>query len=884
MKAYTTAKIRQLFLDYFARHNHTVVESSSLVPASDPTLFFTNAGMVQFKGVFLGQEKRTFSRAVTAQRCLRASGKHNDLEMVGYTNRHHTFFEMLGNFSFGDYFKTEAIHYAWDFLTKELAIEPSRLWVTVHEKDMEAAKLWEEEFKKTKTKAQGLSFCGDKDNFWAMGETGPCGYCSEIFYDHGENFIGDPPGGKNEGERYVEIWNLVFMQFERDGLGKLKSLPKPSVDTGMGLERIAAVMQGVNDNYAIDVFSELHDAFINLLQTKGDITKTKNNAEDIRIASRVVVDHIRAAVCLIADGVLPANEGRGYVLRSIIRRAIYYLYRVGVTKPLFFQMVYPFTKLFNDSYKGLGLSLAQDQIAATIEREEVKFLDTLDRGLKIFNNEITKIKDKTIPGKIAFNLHDTYGLPVILTTELARERGFILDKEGFEAEMAKQRELSRKLDKTRAPLRLDLPALSATTFVGYTENNCSAKICGLFNKEGEPFEYIKQGEAGIIILDKTPFYAEAGGQVGDSGEIQAGENNIFIVEDTQKQGGFYLHYGRVAKGSFKTGVSVNAQIDIAKRQKIKLNHSATHLLHNSLREVLGEHVKQRGSLVNEERLRFDFIHTASLTTNELTAVEQLVNAKIRELLGVKTEIKSIAQAKKEGAHAFFDEKYGEEVRVISMGEFSKELCGGTHLANTGEIGLFKIVSEIGIAAGVRRIEALTGEDALRYFEKIEADLKGASKMLGVGLEQVIDKINQLTEEGDKLAKEMTRLKSDIINNQNKDLAKNATNVNGVWVLAVKVPEVDKKAMRQMADRLRGQLSPAIIVLASVNNGKVQIMIAITLDLIDKFDAREVLEHINKQIGGGGGGRKDMAEGGGSTDVSALDAALESVLPWIRKKV
>ncbi len=884
-KIYKTTEIRQAFLDYFSRHNHTVVASSSLVPVGDPTLFFTNAGMVQFKGVFLGQEKRKYTRAVTAQRCLRASGKHNDLAMVGYTNRHHTFFEMLGNFSFGDYFKKEAIHYAWDFLTKELGIDPSRLWVTVHEKDQEAEKLWQDEFKKTGTKAQGLSHCGDKDNFWAMGDTGPCGYCSEIFYDHGVNLAGDPPGGKNEGERYVEIWNLVFMQFERNGAGELTPLPKPSIDTGMGLERIAAVMQGVYDNYSIDVFVELRDKFIELLHTQGAIATATLKSEDVRIAGRVVVDHIRAAVCLIADGVIPANEGTGYVLRSIIRRAIYYLYRIGVQKPLFFQLVSPLVKLLGDTYAEMNLAEAQNQIAATIEQEEIKFLDTLDRGVKIFVSEIAKLKNNTIPGALAFNLHDTYGLPIILTAELAHERGLILDQAGFEIEMAKQREISRAADKTVTPLTLKLAIDVDTRFVGYTENSCVTKICGLFKKDGTPLESMQHGEEGIVVLEETPFYAESGGQAGDSGEIYAGQSGVFVVQDTQKQATFSLHYGYLAQGALMMGAEVTAEIDQVKRQMTKLNHSATHLLHNSLHLVLGGHANQRGSLVDSKRLRFDFAHPTMLNPKELESIEQIVNTQIRANLAVKTVVKSIVEAKADGAFALFGEKYGEEVRVVSMGNFSKELCGGTHVKSTGEIGLFKIVAEVGVAAGVRRIEAVTGENALIRVGKIEAWLKEAANLLGVGLEQVGAKITQLAEAARLSEKELSRLQSEVMSGKNKELAELAVKIKGVSVLSTKVPTVDNKMLRQMTDALKQQLHSAVVVLATVNPAadKAQLIVGVTQDLVTNIKANELLQHINQQIGGSGGGRADMAQGG-STNIFALQKALDSVFSWIRSKM
>ena len=882
MKKWATSEIRQTFLDYFQRKDHMLVASSSLIPANDPTLFFTNAGMVQFKSVFLGKEKRKYTRAVTVQRCMRASGKHNDLENVGYTTRHHTFFEMLGNFSFGDYFKREAIHYAWEFLTKELGINSQKLWITVHEKDDEAEKLWQEEFKKTNAYPQGLSHCGDKDNFWAMGETGPCGYCSEIFYDHGQQFQGKPPGGEDDGERYVEIWNLVFMQFERGLDGKLIPLPKPSIDTGMGLERIAAVMQGAHDNYATDIFVELHDKFINVLKGQFGITAEILESDEVQMASRIVADHIRAAVFLIAEGVVPSNEKTGYVLRSIIRRAVYYLYRIGVRRPLFFQLVYPLTEMINDVYPEVKLEKLQGQIASLIEQEEIKFLDTLDRGLKILENEISKLKGNVIPGVVAFNLHDTYGLPIILTAEIARKRGLGLDQAGFEVEMEKQRENSRAANKFEIVDTIKLPTDGDTKFVGYVQDSCVSRICGLFKKDGTPVKNLNAGDEGIVILEKTPFYAESGGQVGDSGEIHS-DIGIFIVRDTQKHDAVHLHYGYMTNGSLVLNSKITAKIDLERRQAIRLNHSATHLLHNCLRLVLGENAMQKGSYVDNKRLRFDFTHSSAPSAGELYEIEKLVNAQIRANLKVQTAIKSIEEAKQEGAFALFGEKYGDEVRVVTMGEFSKELCGGTHVNSTGEVGLFKIISEASIASGIRRIEAVTGENGFVRIDKIETQLRKAAQLLGVGLDQVVDKIQQISDERAVKEKEFLRLQSEVTTSKSMELANQAINVNGVSVLSFNLPGVDSKILRQMVDILKQQLRSGVIVLATVNTDKVQLVVGVTKDLVDKIKANELLQYITKQINGNGGGKADMAQGGG-TMVSALDGALGTVLPWIKNKL
>jgi len=881
-KIFKTAEIRQAFLEYFSKQEHKIIASSALIPNNDPTLFFTNAGMVQFKNIFLGKEKSKYPRAVTIQRCLRASGKHNDLENVGYTNRHHTFFEMLGNFSFGDYFKKEAIHYAWQFLTKDLGIDPKKLWVTVHEKDQEAEKLWQEEFKSSNTFPQGLNHLGDKDNFWAMGETGPCGYCSEIYYDHGEKIPGNQPGSHTEGDRYVEIWNLVFMQFERDAKGNLTQLPKPSIDTGMGLERITAVVQGVHDNYATDVFVDFHNEFITLLNTKFKISPKVLSSEEARIASRVIADHIRSTTFLIAEGTVPSNEKTGYVLRSIIRRAVYYLYRIGVKKPFFFQLVKPLVNILGDIYPEIQLANKTAYISNIIEQEEIRFLETLDRGLKILDHEISQLKNNTISGKTAFNLHDTYGLPIILITEISRQRSINLDLIGYEKEMENQRTISRAASKFEISGNLKIKVdAESTEFIGYTQSKCISKICGLFKQDGAPIESIDK-ETGIIVLEKTPFYAESGGQSGDQGEISS-DTGVFIVQDTQKYGALHLHYGYMQKGFISFKQEVTAKIDEVRRQLTKLNHSATHLLHRSLHLIIGEHALQRGSFVDSNRLRFDFTHPTSLTQEEINKIEKIVNTQIRATSEVKTTIKSLEEAKNDGAFALFGEKYGENVRVVTMGNFSKELCGGTHVTNTGEIGLFKISEETSIASGIRRIEAVTGETALSWVNKIENELKKSSLALGVGFAQVVDKIEKILDEGQSQLKEITRLQSELMSSKSKDLVNLAINVKGVSVLSTTIYNTDGKMLRQTVDSLKQQLRSAVIVIATVSDNKIKLVAGVTKDLLDKVKANELLQYIAKQLDGSGGGRVDYAEGGG-TNIANLKMALEAVFPWLKNKL
>lgn len=885
MKKYiTSAQIRQAFLDYFKDHGHAVVSSSSLLPAGDPTLLFTNSGMVQFKSVFLGQEKRANNRAVTVQRCIRASGKHNDLENVGYTNRHHTFFEMLGNFSFGDYFKKEAIHYAWEFLTQVLGIEPQKLWITIHEKDKETEKLWQEEFANTNTKAQGLSYCGDKDNFWAMGDVGPCGYCSEIFYDHGAHLPGDPPGGKFEGERYVEIWNLVFMQFERDKAGNLLPLPKPSIDTGMGLERITAVMQDVYDNYKTADFVQMNDYFANILKDKFQVDSEVLKSEEAKIAARVIADHIRSSVFLIAEGIMPSNERAGYVLRSIIRRASYYLYRLGVRQPFFFEFTYPLLKILGDVYPELQLERKQDQIACAIEQEEIKFLDTLDRGIKILDQEIVKLTDNIIPGSVIFNLHDTYGFPAILTAEIARARNLLFDQAGFDVAMNKQREASRGASKFSAN-RIKLDITGVTEFIGYKHNKSNSKIAGMFTRDGIKIESLANGQEGIIVLDKTCFYAESGGQIGDSGEIYTGSSSdFFVVTDTQKYGAIVLHYGYVAGGSFSLGALVVAEINQVQRQATTISHSATHLLHTALGMTLGDHAMQRGSSVDDKKLRFDFTHTSALTQKQLCDIESIVNQQIRANLVVDTQIKSLEDAKKDNVFALFGEKYGDEVRVVKMGDFSRELCGGTHVNKTGDIGLFKITSETSTAAGVRRIEGVTGDNAINSIHETDRQLKELGQLLGVGNALISSKIKQLLEDKAKQEQELISLKEEKVVSAGESLINQVIHIGDIQLLSVKIDNTDLKELRTTLDALKQKLKSAVIVLGAITaDQKVQLIVGVTADLVNKIKANELLQYLVKQVDGSGGGRADMAQGGG-INTNGLTNALNSVSVWLQSRM
>lgn len=872
---FTTDYLRDLFLNFFKKqHDHTIIASGSLIPANDPSLLFTNAGMVQFKDIFLGKERTSVKRAVTAQKCMRVSGKHNDLENVGYSSRHHTFFEMLGNFSFGDYFKKEAIHFAWEYLTQELKISSNRLWVTVHEKDAEAKKLWEDEFKQSGFHPQGLSLCGDKDNFWAMGETGPCGFCSEIFYDHGNKFHGAPPPGDGD-ERYVEIWNLVFMQFDRDKNGNLALLPRPSVDTGMGLERIATVMQRVSSNYDIDVFKKIINDACKIWKISQEQAK-KNSA-----SLRVIADHIRAIAFLIADGIIPSNEGRGYVVRRIIRRAVRHLRKlesptkaslVDLVKTLIFIMGKAYPELIN----------AKNEIERILHFEEALFLETLDKGLKHFEDIAEKNVGKVIPGDDIFYLYDTFGFPVELTMDMAKERGFSLDMVGFENAMNTQRQLSRAGSKfVQTELKIDIE--KATDFVGYEHNSCQSTVIELLNKDGKRVDSLKYGEEGIVILNKTPFYAESGGQVGDSGELAKDGKGIFIIDDTKKYGSSHLHFGKVIRGNLNKNDNVFAEINVDRRQAIRLNHSSTHLLHKALNLVVGAKAEQRGSFVDDKRLRFDFTHLAPLTAEELKELESLVNAKIRENLEVRTEIKSLNEAKKEGAKALFGEKYGEQVRVVAINNFSRELCGGTHVKNTGEIGVFKIISESGIAAGIRRIEAVTGNNALEQIEKNERYLQEISLLLNVPLEKSMPRLSSLLDENKALIKELEKLKNASALNKIDELVNKVIIIKECKILISRVENIDVKALRQLLDVLKHKLVNYFILLASVHESKISLVAAASSGLTNKISAADLIKEISSQIDGSGGGKPEMAQGGG-VNIAKLDKALELGLKLIREKL
>ncbi|RTZ75682.1 MAG: alanine--tRNA ligase [Gammaproteobacteria bacterium] len=874
----TSAEIRQAFLDYFESKGHTIVPSSSLVPANDPTLLFTNAGMVQFKDVFLGKEKRPYTRAASAQRCVRAGGKHNDLENVGYTARHHTFFEMLGNFSFGDYFKREAIEYAWEFLTRTMGLEPEKLWITVYEEDDEAAEIWLKEigidparFTRIGDKPGGKRY--ESDNFWSMGDTGPCGPCSEIFYDHGPEVEGGPPGTPEEdGDRYIEIWNLVFMQYNRDSQGKMTPLPKPSVDTGMGLERLAAVMQGVHSNYEIDLFRAL-------IRAAAKATGT----DDLENKSlRVIADHIRSCAFLIVDGVTPSNEGRGYVLRRIIRRAIRHGYQLGQKEPFFYRLVDPLIEQMGDAYP--ELPKARDTVMKVLRLEEERFAETIEQGMKILEEAIEHLEGDTIPGELVFKLYDTYGFPADLTADIARERGLHIDEVGFEREMNAQRERARAASQFGVDQQAQVAVEGETDFTGYERLSDEATIIGLF-RDGESVDSLKKGEQGMVVLDKTPFYAESGGQVGDRGELSVlGDDGRFQVEDTRKQGGsVFGHIGRVTQGRLRVGDAVLAQVDAANRRAIALNHSATHLLHAALRRVLGDHVQQKGSLVEAERLRFDFSHFEPLTREQLNAIERLVNEQIRNNYVVETRIMALEDAKQAGAMALFGEKYDEQVRVLRMGDFSTELCGGTHVKAVGDIGLFKIVSEGGIASGVRRIEAVTGERAVEWVEQAANRLQHIASLVKAGAEDLEEKVQTLVEKSRRQEKEIERLKAKLASAAGSDLASQAVQVGDTRVLAAQLEGADVKTLRDTLDQLKNKLGSAVIVLAAVNDGKVSLVAGVTKDRTDRVKAGDLVKMVAEQVGGKGGGRPDMAQAGGSNP-GALPEALASVEPWVRERL
>lgn len=868
MKNLTGAELRTAFLQFFENQGHSIQPSSSLVPGNDPTLLFTNAGMVQFKDVFLGREKRNYVRATTSQRCVRAGGKHNDLENVGYTARHHTFFEMLGNFSFGDYFKQEAIHFAWDFLTKELGIPAEKLWVTVFDEDSDAEKIWLEDIKVDPSR---LSRIGAKDNFWSMGDIGPCGPCTEIFYDHGEDVAGGPPGTPEEdGERYIEIWNLVFMQYDRDADGHLTPLPKPSVDTGMGLERIAAVLQGVHNNYEIDLFQKL-------LVKAADLAGIKDLSES---SLRVIADHIRSCCFLIVDDVLPSNEGRGYVLRRIIRRAIRHGYRLGIREVFFYQLVAPLVAEMGEAYP--GLIAAQGQLERVLKVEEERFAETLEQGMKILETCVEKMTGKVIPGDVVFQLYDTYGFPVDLTADYARENDLTVDHAGFDIAMGAQRERARAAKNFGADYNQTIKLDAETEFTGYQQLNDQVKIIGLF-QNSEAVDVLVEGTEGVIVLDSTPFYAESGGQVGDLGRIEVG-GAIFEVTNTQKQGGnLFLHYGKVLAGEFKNQVTCTAMVEPLVRQSITLNHSATHLLHAALRQVLGDHVTQKGSLVNAERLRFDFSHFEPMTADEIKIIERMVNQQIRHNAQVTADIMSKDDALKAGAMALFGEKYGDEVRVLKIGEFSTELCGGIHVQRAGDIGLFKIISETGVASGVRRLEAITGEAAIQWLEAREKTITDIANTVKVAPEVAAERVQQLMAKSKLLEKELERLQAKLASSAGGELANQAVEIDGIKVLAIKLDDVEPKAMGDVLDQLKNKLGSAAIVLAAVNNGKVNLIAGVSKDQIARLKAGDLVNSVATQVGGKGGGRPDMARAGGSNP-EKLEAALEQVPDWVREQI
>jgi alanyl-tRNA synthetase len=863
-----SAELRSAFLDYFAERGHTVVDSSPLVPGNDPTLLFTNAGMVQFKDVFLGREKRPYTRAASSQRCVRAGGKHNDLENVGYTARHHTFFEMLGNFSFGDYFKREAIRFAWEFLTVALGLPPERLWVTVYTDDDEAARIWLDEIGVDPAR---FSRCGEKDNFWSMGETGPCGPCSEIFYDHGPEVAGGPPGSPDEdGDRYVEIWNLVFMQYDRDADGRLKPLPRPSVDTGMGLERLAAVMQGVHSNYDIDLFQVL-------IRAAAEVT----GCRDVQSKSlRVIADHIRSAAFLVVDGVTPGNEGRGYVQRRIIRRAIRHGYQLGCTEPFFHKLVAPLVAEMGEAYP--ALAARQAHVEQVLRAEEERFADTLDQGLKIFEDVVAGLAGNVLPGEAVFRLYDTYGFPADLTADIARERGLTVDMAGFELEMARQKERARAASQFGAGTDIAIELEGETDFTGYEDIVDEGTVVGVY-RDGEERERLAPGESGLVVLDVTPFYAESGGQVGDRGELRSGKAR-FAVADTQKHGeGIICHIGRMADGELLVGDRVTARVDGERRRATALHHSATHLLHAALRAVLGDHVQQRGSLVGPERLRFDFTHFEPVTQEQLHAIERLVNREIRENHTVETRIMGLDDAKASGAMALFGEKYREQVRVLRMGDFSTELCGGTHVRAVGDIGLFKITAESGISAGVRRIEAVAGERALDWVADEEARLARIAALLKGGSADADERVAQLVERTRKLEKELEQLKARLASAAGSDLADKTVDIDGVRVLAAKLDGADPKSLRDTMDQLKNKVGSGVVLLATELDGKVSLIAGVTKDLTDRFKAGDLVKAAAEKVGGRGGGRPDMAQAGGN-DPSGIPAALDLVDEWVRERV
>lgn len=872
----STAEIRQAFLDFFHSKGHQVVASSSLVPHNDPTLLFTNAGMNQFKDVFLGLDKRNYSRATTAQRCVRAGGKHNDLENVGYTARHHTFFEMLGNFSFGDYFKQDAIKYAWELLTGEnwFALPKEKLWVTVYETDDEAFDIWANEVGVPRERIirigdnKGAPFASD--NFWQMGDTGPCGPCTEIFFDHGDHIWGGPPGSPEEdGDRYIEIWNIVFMQFNRQADGTMEPLPKPSVDTGMGLERIAAVLQHVNSNYDIDLFRDLI----------ASVAKVTGATDLTNKSLRVIADHIRSCAFLIADGVIPSNENRGYVLRRIIRRAIRHGNMLGAKDTFFWKLVAPLIAVMGSA--GEELKQQQAQVEQVLKTEEEQFARTLERGLALLDEELSKLKGDTLDGETAFRLYDTYGFPVDLTADVCRERNIKVDEAGFEVAMEEQRRRARESSGFGADYNAMIRVDGASEFKGYDHLELNGKVTALFI-DGKAVDSVSAGQEAVVILDQTPFYAESGGQVGDKGELK-GAGFSFAVSDTQKYGQAIGHIGKVASGSLKVGDAVQADVDEARRQRIRLNHSATHLMHAALRQVLGTHVAQKGSLVNDKALRFDFSHFEAMKPEEIRAVEDLVNAQIRRNLAIETNIMDIDAARASGAMALFGEKYDDRVRVLRMGDFSTELCGGTHAARTGDIGLFRITSESGTAAGVRRIEAVTGEGAMAMLHAQSDQLSDIAQLLKGDSHNLGEKVRAALERTRQLEKELQQLKEQAAAQESANLSSKAEEINGVKLLVSELAGVEPKMLRTMVDDLKNQLGSTVVVLATVADGKVSLIAGVSKDVTDRVKAGELVGMVAQQVGGKGGGRPDMAQAGG-TDASALPAALASVKGWVSAKL
>ncbi|EEA5686716.1 alanine--tRNA ligase [Salmonella enterica subsp. enterica serovar Enteritidis] len=872
----STAEIRQAFLDFFHSKGHQVVASSSLVPNNDPTLLFTNAGMNQFKDVFLGLDKRNYSRATTSQRCVRAGGKHNDLENVGYTARHHTFFEMLGNFSFGDYFKHDAIQFAWELLTGEnwFALPKERLWVTVYETDDEAYEIWEKEVGIPRERIirigdnKGAPYASD--NFWQMGDTGPCGPCTEIFYDHGDHIWGGPPGSPEEdGDRYIEIWNIVFMQFNRQAEGTMEPLPKPSVDTGMGLERIAAVLQHVNSNYDIDLFRTLIEA----------VAKVTGATDLGNKSLRVIADHIRSCAFLVADGVLPSNENRGYVLRRIIRRAVRHGNMLGAKETFFYKLVGPLIEVMGSA--GEELKRQQAQVEQVLKTEEEQFARTLERGLALLDEELAKLQGDTLDGETAFRLYDTYGFPVDLTADVCRERNIKVDEAGFEAAMEEQRRRAREASGFGADYNAMIRVDSASEFKGYDHLELNGKVAALF-VDGKAVEAINAGQEAVVVLDQTPFYAESGGQVGDKGELK-GAGFTFAVDDTQKYGQAIGHLGKLSAGALKVGDAVQADVDEARRARIRLNHSATHLMHAALRQVLGTHVAQKGSLVSDKVLRFDFSHNEAMKPSEIREVEDLVNAQIRRNLPIETNIMDLDAAKAKGAMALFGEKYDERVRVLSMGDFSTELCGGTHASRTGDIGLFRIISESGTAAGIRRIEAVTGEGAMATVHAQSDRLNDIAHLLKGDSQNLGDKVRAVLERTRQLEKELQQLKDQAAAQESANLSSKAVDLNGVKLLVSELAGIEPKMLRTMVDDLKNQLGSTVIVLATVVEGKVSLIAGVSKDVTDRVKAGELIGMVAQQVGGKGGGRPDMAQAGG-TDAAALPAALASVQGWVSAKL